>query len=271
MGVFCRFVELRGGVSMNKWELVVHRMKKAGVFFNPGLTDAEVVAVEARFGFRFPPDLRAFLQTALPRGRNFPDWRAGSDADLRERLDRPLQGILFDVQYGGYWLEEWGSRPSTLEDAQQVLCTLIEAAPRLIPVYMHRMMPDEPHLPGNPIFSVHQADIVRFGPDLEEYLCREFGLRRTIEPPRQGQPRRRGWYRFRNRVHTAAFSNPERWRAIRFWNIERFQEARWGNGVRPPPWNGPVERGPERKPRRFIMRRRPSWWFRFHAPPFIYW
>jgi hypothetical protein len=36
--------------------------------FDAGLTDAEVAVTEARFGFRFPPDLRAFLQTALPRG-----------------------------------------------------------------------------------------------------------------------------------------------------------------------------------------------------------
>jgi hypothetical protein len=40
--------------------------------FDPGLTDAEVIAVERRFGFKFPPDLREFLQTALPRGPEFP-------------------------------------------------------------------------------------------------------------------------------------------------------------------------------------------------------
>src|SRR5436190_13969950 len=39
------------------------------------LTDTEVTAVEAQFHFRFPPDLRAFLQTALPSGEKFPNWR----------------------------------------------------------------------------------------------------------------------------------------------------------------------------------------------------
>ena len=43
----------------------------AAVEFDAGLTDAEIVAVECKFAFRFPPDLRAFLQTALPAAQNF--------------------------------------------------------------------------------------------------------------------------------------------------------------------------------------------------------
>jgi hypothetical protein len=40
------------------------------------------------------------------------------------------------------------------------------------------MMPAEPHLPGNPVFSVHQTDIIVYGLDLYEYLHNEFGLQR---------------------------------------------------------------------------------------------
>jgi hypothetical protein len=42
------------------------------VEFDAGLTDAEARETEALFGFRFPPDLRDFLQTALPRGPTVP-------------------------------------------------------------------------------------------------------------------------------------------------------------------------------------------------------
>jgi hypothetical protein len=76
--------------------------------FDAGLTDAEVAAAEARFGFRFPPDLREFLQTALPRGPRFPDWRSGDEAALLDWLDLPRQGVLFDVEHNEFWLEEWG-------------------------------------------------------------------------------------------------------------------------------------------------------------------
>jgi hypothetical protein len=41
------------------------------VEFDAGLISDEVIAVEGRFGFQLPPDLREFLQTALPRGPEF--------------------------------------------------------------------------------------------------------------------------------------------------------------------------------------------------------
>jgi hypothetical protein len=176
----------------------VHRIE-----LDAGLTDAEVAAVEGRFGFRFPPDLREFLQTALPRGPQFPDWRSGGDGALRGWLDLPRQGVLFDVEHNGFWLEEWGTWPGSPEEALRVAGELVAAAPRLIPIYMHRMMPDEPHLPGNPVFSVHQTDIIHYGFDLADYLRHEFGL-----------PGRQPW--------------PDRVRPIRFWDLDRFQEVRWG-------------------------------------------
>ena len=175
------------------------------VKFDAGLTDAEVRETEALFGFRFPPDLRGFLQTALPWGPLFPDWRSGDDDELREWLDRPRQGVLFDVEHTGFWLEEWGPRPGSLDEALEVVNRLVEAAPRLIPIFSHRMMPDEPHLQGNPVFSVHQTDIIFYGSNLEVYLRREFGL--DDQDP--------------------GFGNEA---PIRFWDVDRFQEVRWANG-----------------------------------------
>jgi hypothetical protein len=171
--------------------------------FDAGMTDAEVAAVESRFEFQFPPDLREFLQTALPRGPQFPDWRCEDEAALRDWLDLPRQGVLFDVEHNGIWLSEWGPRPSSLKEALRVAGELVAAAPRLIPVYSHRMMPDEPHLSGNPVFSVHQTDIIHYGFDLADYLRHEFGL-----------PGREPW--------------PKRVRSIRFWDLDQFQKVRWG-------------------------------------------
>lgn len=47
---------------------VTAETKPYRVEFEPGLSDAEVEQVERQHGFRFPPDLRAFLQTAMPVG-----------------------------------------------------------------------------------------------------------------------------------------------------------------------------------------------------------
>ncbi len=176
----------------------VHRVE-----LDAGLTDAEFVAVEGQFGFRFPPDLREFLQIALPRGPRFPDWRSGDEAELRDWLDTLRQGVLFDVERNRFWLEEWGPRPGSLGEALRVAGELVAAAPRLIPIYGHRMMPDEPSLPGNPVFSVHQTDIIVYGVDLADYLRTEFKLPGGDPGPGQLRPNR-------------------------FWDLDRFQDVRWG-------------------------------------------
>jgi hypothetical protein len=190
------------------WRTMVARLGARGIAFDPGLSDAEVTAAEARYAFRFPPDLRAFLQTALPRGNGFPDWRSGEEAALRDWLDLPRRGVVFDIEHNGFWLPEWGARPQSVADAMRVAKELVAAAPRLIPVYMHRMIPDEPHLPGNPVFSVHQTDIIVYGANLQDYLAHEF-LKAEGRDDRA--------------VSTEV-------RSIRFWDIDQFQEVRWAGG-----------------------------------------
>lgn len=111
---------------------------------------------------------------------------------------------MFDIEHNGFWLPEWGSRPETLEDAKKIASDLISAAPKLVPICMHRMIPDEPREAGNPVFSVHQTDIIYYGFDLLDYLRHEFKLG-DREP----------W--------------PEKIRPIRFWDLDRF-ETRWDNG-----------------------------------------
>lgn len=158
------------------------------VAFDEGLTDSEVARVEARHGFRFPPDLRAFLQTALPRGGAFPDWRAGDATALAAWLNEPKEGILFDVEHNSFWMDDWGARPASLVQAKETAAKFIDAAPRLIPVFAHRMIAAEPGRTGNPVFSVHQTDIIYYGSDLEDYLRHEFKLAGRHPWPEQLRP-----------------------------------------------------------------------------------
>lgn len=146
----------------------------AGVQIAPGLTDDEFRSVEHRFSFTFPPDLRAFLATGLPVSRSWVDWRSGSDAEIRERLNWPLEGICFDIENNVFWLDEWGQRPATLDAAFSVARRAVAEAPVLIPICSHRYIPAEPSESGNPVFSVHQTDIIYYGADLMDYLQNEF-------------------------------------------------------------------------------------------------
>ena len=179
-----------------------------GVNFEDGLTNGEVKVIESRFGFQFPPDLRAFLECGLPVGDRFPDWRSGPEDELRSMLELPVDGILFDVEQNGFWLPEWGNRPKSFAEAESTVRQLIKAAPTLIPIWGHRMMPDRPHLAGNPVFSVHQTDIIHYGCDLRDYLLHEFLCKSEL----------------------GLWPVPlDSFRQIEFWDLERFA-TRWDDG-----------------------------------------
>lgn len=56
------------------------------VLFEPGLSDPELEKVQSKWGFVFPPDLRRFLQFALPVSHHFVDWRRGDESAIRLRM-----------------------------------------------------------------------------------------------------------------------------------------------------------------------------------------
>ncbi|MFN7926108.1 MAG: hypothetical protein U0Q16_38780 [Bryobacteraceae bacterium] len=133
-----------------------------------------MAAVEERFGFEFPPDLRAVLQFVLPAGTAFPNWSSDSEANLRSRMDSVVDGIWFDVEHCSVWPSDWGARPANAQARFDKVKEIVGAAPRLIPIYGHRFIPAEPNKAGNPVFSVHQTDIICYGNDLADYFHREF-------------------------------------------------------------------------------------------------
>jgi hypothetical protein len=161
---------------------VVDLLKYQSVMFAEGLSDKEVASCEERFEIKFPPDLRAFLQYALPVGfleseRDcFPNWRSGDEGKLRERLEWPWEGMVFDIENNAFWLDQWGPKPTDLSDALAVARQHFQDKPKLIPVYVHRYLPQEPCTAGNPVFSVYQTDIIYYGENLWNYFEHEFGM-----------------------------------------------------------------------------------------------
>jgi hypothetical protein len=151
------------------------RLSTAGVSFDAGLTPEEFSAIEREYGFRFPPDLRAFLGYALPISKNWIDWRRASRSEIMDRLAWPAEGMCFDVEKNSFWLESWGTKPAALPEACAIARAAVAAAPRLIPIYGHRYLPADPCMAGNPVFSVYQTDIIYYGANLFDYLNNEFG------------------------------------------------------------------------------------------------
>ncbi|GGR50758.1 hypothetical protein WEB32_00535 [Streptomyces netropsis] len=149
----------------------------------PGLSERELDAVEARFGFTFSADHRVFLAAGLPHGsRRWPDWRNGEPEDLASRLSQPVEGVLFDVEHNGFWHPAWSPRPAETSDALQIARSELATVPQLIPVYSHRYLPGTAGKWGHPVLSVHQTDIIFYGNDLADYIRHEFTGRASRLP-----------------------------------------------------------------------------------------
>lgn len=118
-------------------------------------------------------------------GGGFHNWLTDSP-DMAVQPAALWEGLQFDIEYNNLWLADWGSKPTSLEGCKERVRELVETAPKLLRVIGHRYLLAEPAIPGNPVFSIVQSDMVVYGPNLHDFLLFEFadtlGLtRRNIE------------------------------------------------------------------------------------------
>jgi hypothetical protein len=181
---------------------VFETLASSSVTIAPGLTDAEVDRIEGAYGLRFPPDYRQYIQTGMPihnppippeqigpwiHPLRWVDWRNDSEETIRKRLNYPAYGIAFAIEHGDDWLTSWGPCPATLPETLDIVHRRLSGASPLIPIYAHRYLPSEPLEAGNPVFSIYDIDIIYYGNDLADYLCREFRIPTSLrrEPGRE--------------------------------------------------------------------------------------
>ncbi|PVC99636.1 hypothetical protein [Streptomyces sp. CS147] len=181
---------VRDGVRAGAW--AARRLAELGVcVLGPGLSDAEFDRIEAEYGIVFTADHRAFLAAGLPVDRAapreegesprnpWPDWRDGDPEQIRERLGRPVEELLFSVEHG-WWPPggRWGPRPADPAEAVAAARAALASVPTLIPLYSHRYLAAgtvKAVAPGRVVLSVVGADTIHYGRDLAEWVEREFG------------------------------------------------------------------------------------------------
>jgi len=180
---------------------MIGALRGAGVEFDQGLQEHELTTIERTYGITFPTDLRSLLGLGLPVSGGFPNWRRAPKVGLLELLARPIEDVRFDILKNAFWLPEWGPRPDDPGSALAVADAYLAKAPKLIPIYLHRYLPEEPPMSGNPVFSVMQTDVVYYGMDLADFFSKEFNIPSFSSPPTE--PRQtRFWSRLAD-VNTA--------------------------------------------------------------------
>lgn len=141
----------------------------------------ELAEAQERYGLCFPPDLIDLLLDRRPV--DWWDWRS-DDQGIRSALKRPLEGLLFDLENNDLWWPEWGERPASAAGRAAILTSIVNAAPRLIPLYSHRYIPETPQEAGNPVFSIMQSDVIYYGANLTDYIANEIGRLQPVGPVR---------------------------------------------------------------------------------------
>ncbi|CAN5269427.1 hypothetical protein BH09ACT11_BH09ACT11_13070 [soil metagenome] len=152
----------------------IQRLAAGGVRLDRGLSDEEVSQIQGRLGFTFGPEHREFIQSTLPVGRSWPDWRNDPEDELRGRLDWPIDGVIFDVHNNGFWPASWRDRPEGKDDREREARAHLAGVPRLVPVFSHRCLASDPQFKPSPVFSVHQTDVIFYGDNLLDYVAHEF-------------------------------------------------------------------------------------------------
>lgn len=176
-------------------------LRAANITLEQGLTETEYRIIENIFNIQFPPDLKRLLSIALPVSKGFPNWRNAiiktteDFVEIEQRLNWPLEGILFDIEENNVWYEPWGHKPDNIQERKEIVRSKFPSYPTLVPVYGHRYIPTIPMSEGNPIFSVWQTDIIYYGVDLHHYLKNEFEI---ITTPIQEPKKIDFWYHWAN-------------------------------------------------------------------------
>lgn len=145
------------------------------VSIEQGLTEDEFSRVEQMLGFEFADDHRAFLAAGLPIGVSWPNWRREGRRSLQKRLQLPVDGILFDVEWSSFWHDDWGPRPVRMPDALRSARYHLARVPQLVPVVSHRYLPAGRATTTRPVLSITRTDVAAAGADLAEYVDIEFG------------------------------------------------------------------------------------------------
>lgn len=174
----------RGENKMKQYQDIIGKLNNKGILFDKGLSLSEITEIEKKFSITFPIELTRLYSIGLPVSDGFYNWRNNNEGNVRrikEVLNMPLQGLIFDLESNNFWCDEFGKKPENINEARNLLVEHYKRAPQMIPIYGHRYMPFLPDETSIPVFSIMQSDIIYYGIDLVSYLEIEFGLKQYGE------------------------------------------------------------------------------------------
>ncbi len=157
-------------------------LQNKNIQFDKGLSEEELKEIEGIYDIVFPKSLRDFLMSALPVSRGFYNWRDKSNENVSLTKDIMSSDIKWIKEHAkdAYCFDFTHANPKSPEEIREYVLSIIDDAPKIIPIYGHRFIPmgvsDNP-----PVISVCGCDVIYYGANLEDYFQIEFGNKKQSE------------------------------------------------------------------------------------------
>lgn len=162
---------------MSELQDLMSIFQRQNICIEDGLTRNEIKELEELYQVKFSKDWIDLYSQILPIGEGFYNWRDKSIENIqfiKEIFLKPYEDILACYEEIK-WNDIWGVEPRSLQNKWMRIKSLLEEAPRLIPIYGHRYLPIMETTA--PILSIHDIDIICYGENLFDYFFIEFGFK----------------------------------------------------------------------------------------------
>jgi hypothetical protein len=158
-----------------------------GTNWGLGLTKHGLSAVEAALGFTLPEEYARFLlelhttdrpmqmrsheggSTRIVDVPSFTNWHLVL-ATLARRLESTTNTLVDSIVDAGAWSLSWGNQPSSADERRARVRGLIDASPKLVPVFGHRYLVASAEAV---VLSIVGSDIIVFADGFRNYLNNE--------------------------------------------------------------------------------------------------
>ncbi|WP_392551923.1 hypothetical protein RHO14_10660 [Orbus wheelerorum] len=162
-------------------EYVINILKNNNIRLKQGMTETQIKQAQHQYQIEFPLELKSLLMAVLPVSAPFYDWIDSSQTNktyIKNALNWPLEGMLFDVEHNGFWLsKQWGTEPKAMIERLTIAEKNIKQMPKLVPIYSHRYLANTNSDQLSPVLSIYQTDIIYYGKNLWDYFAVEFNVK----------------------------------------------------------------------------------------------
>jgi len=146
-----------------------------------GMSNSLLAEVEGVVGMQLPFEVGMLLIMGVPDDDRWVRWEDNPQKVWDDWTETVRSGVQFDVEHNAFWLAEWGPKPKALADQRDRVAEHVAVAPPLFPLYGHRAIPlstptGYPSSMGNPVLSIVQTDVIRFGNDVGAWMHKDFGV-----------------------------------------------------------------------------------------------